>query len=184
MQAKNRFRFTWPILYRLILSVTAEYMRVTTVRVESARLTRTIVGFPDLLIPLIASRMTATFTVHVKNLNLSINTYLLPSRDMTMSKFSLEQRNKLISTLFPNRVPAGFSDFGPVILVNIVFFRDNWNIISPMINYFSVPSHNSVLRNKITLICSDTEPTKSNCYVLRFLPLTLCTNFAVQSIRK
>ena len=49
--------------------VTAEYSAcyncacVSRERVESTRLTRTIVGFPDPLIPLIASRVTAVFTV-------------------------------------------------------------------------------------------------------------------------
>ena len=43
--------------------------------VESARLTLAIVGFPDSLIPLIASRMTAALSVSYtkKNLNLSMN---------------------------------------------------------------------------------------------------------------
>ena len=46
-----------PILYRPTLSVTAEYNYAChncTGVSESARLTRTIVGFPDPLIPLIA----------------------------------------------------------------------------------------------------------------------------------
>ena len=52
----------------MTLSVTAENMRVNCTgvsreRVESARLTRTIVWFPDPHIPLIASRVTVAFTV-------------------------------------------------------------------------------------------------------------------------